>query len=468
MRLPLLFVAAGLSIQSVVAQSAHHAAPHFPKAQLGTKALREQLRELPRTTVPVLPTTKRSTAKRQPQAPVVPYQGHAYNWEEGEDGAAGKWVDAAHVQYTYNANAQVTQEVYTDSITHENLSQTLNTYNAQGVQTESIQQDWDGKAWENYERTATTFDAQQMATEEVTQEWSGTAWETYEGSKYENTYNAAKQLTSRVTKEYDVEEGAFINALRETYVLGTDGKPTQITFEEWADGAWEASYRHTDIVWHDYALGQARSYNFQELDEKDWVTTERYSATYTATGSVATTEYLEGENWIAYMRDTETRDEYGNLAELKLEDWNGDSWEYFYGIKNASRYNAAGNLIQQATQLVYPFFGIEEYTPLQMYTFTDFKEVALSSKARELAGRTSLYPNPATDAATLELPALRQAGMVRVEILNGVGQVLRTVEVRTQPGVTRATLELSGLSAGVYLVRAHTPEGTVTKRLMHR
>jgi hypothetical protein len=84
----------------------------------------------------------------------------------------------------------------------------------------------------------------------------------------------------------------------------------------------------------------------------------------------------------------------------------------------------------------------------------------------KLDARTALYPNPTTGKASLELSGLREQGLVKVDVVNVLGQVVLTMSARPQQGVITQTLNLSPLPTGVYSVRIHAQEGTVVKRLV--
>jgi hypothetical protein len=77
----------------------------------------------------------------------------------------------------------------------------------------------------------------------------------------------------------------------------------------------------------------------------------------------------------------------------------------------------------------------------------------------------ALFPSPARGSATLRYE-LSESGPARIEIYNLLGQRVRTVLDRRQPGGRyEETLDLSGLASGTYVVRL-TAGGTVqTERL---
>jgi hypothetical protein len=78
------------------------------------------------------------------------------------------------------------------------------------------------------------------------------------------------------------------------------------------------------------------------------------------------------------------------------------------------------------------------------------------------AATLKLWPNPAARECRVELP---QAVDAEVEVLNPLtGQVVR--RTRANAATAAATLDLQGLAAGLYHVRALLPGGPRTQRLV--
>jgi len=80
-------------------------------------------------------------------------------------------------------------------------------------------------------------------------------------------------------------------------------------------------------------------------------------------------------------------------------------------------------------------------------------------------GIEAVYPNPTRGRATVRL-ALEDAGLYRVDIVDMVGRVITTEEIREETsGVVEIPFELSGQSAGVYVIRVQdTGRGAVTQK----
>jgi hypothetical protein len=90
----------------------------------------------------------------------------------------------------------------------------------------------------------------------------------------------------------------------------------------------------------------------------------------------------------------------------------------------------------------------------------------LATAPAALAALATVYPSPAHGTATLLLPqALRGTSSSTVQLLNTLGQVVFT-RTLAAGGPDSIELPLTGLSAGIYVVRATTAAGLVAKRLV--
>ncbi|RAK70700.1 hypothetical protein DLM85_07705 [Hymenobacter edaphi] len=99
--------------------------------------------------------------------------------------------------------------------------------------------------------------------------------------------------------------------------------------------------------------------------------------------------------------------------------------------------------------------------------FLWFQPRVTSTLAAQLQATLSLYPNPTHGAVTLTVAGLRETtGMVKTEVLNPVGQVVRTLQLPVRQGVITQELNLRELPTGVYTLRLHTTGGTVVRRLV--
>ncbi|MBC8081731.1 MAG: T9SS type A sorting domain-containing protein [Hymenobacter sp.] len=87
------------------------------------------------------------------------------------------------------------------------------------------------------------------------------------------------------------------------------------------------------------------------------------------------------------------------------------------------------------------------------------------ARRQPLAGsRLSVYPNPTTGRATVELSGYTQA--TELSVCNAVGRQVLRLDLPGHAGIQQAPLDLSRLPAGVYLLRTRTADGLDVRRIL--
>jgi hypothetical protein len=79
----------------------------------------------------------------------------------------------------------------------------------------------------------------------------------------------------------------------------------------------------------------------------------------------------------------------------------------------------------------------------------------------------SLYPNPVnTPLVTLKMSGLGQQAPLQLEVLNILGQPVYTTQAVVYQGAIQQELNLTALPKGIYMLRVHASQGTITKQLV--
>ena len=81
------------------------------------------------------------------------------------------------------------------------------------------------------------------------------------------------------------------------------------------------------------------------------------------------------------------------------------------------------------------------------------------------ANNSSIFPNPAKNNATVAVN-LVNSSKVQVEVLNTVGQVVKTIQSQGQTGSNAINVDLNGLSSGIYFVNIKVDNAVSTKKLV--
>ncbi len=89
----------------------------------------------------------------------------------------------------------------------------------------------------------------------------------------------------------------------------------------------------------------------------------------------------------------------------------------------------------------------------------------LATAPAALVQQVALYPNPATSAVIIELPASLGHQAIAATLLDAVGREVRTLILPAQ-GTAAPQLDLRQLAAGVYALRLNTSAGVVVKKLV--
>ena len=98
------------------------------------------------------------------------------------------------------------------------------------------------------------------------------------------------------------------------------------------------------------------------------------------------------------------------------------------------------------------------------YQFTQTSTVGLDEKSGIIAG-SFIYPNPAQGSANLVVQ-LPSNSNLNLDIVNLMGQNVKSFTTRGNIGENNIPIDLSGLTAGVYLVNIKAGDAKATKKLI--
>lgn len=90
----------------------------------------------------------------------------------------------------------------------------------------------------------------------------------------------------------------------------------------------------------------------------------------------------------------------------------------------------------------------------------------LAATAPLAAAEVTVFPNPTHAAFTVQVPAVAGSPAVRAELLNTLGQVVRSQTAALPAAGTRLTVATTDLAAGIYTLRLRAGAATVVKRVV--
>ncbi|ALD21647.1 hypothetical protein AM218_11055 [Hymenobacter sp. DG25A] len=292
------------------------------------------------------------------------------------------------------------------------------------------------------------------------------AWVLTDGNRITVTRNGAGVWQEMIMETLQ-PNGSFINTSRQQYTI-VNNRHTEIVNQIWQNNAWVNATREINIEWADFNAQQYTSYIEQTWGNNTWQNAFRHTFSYPGNGSsVEVTENWSGTAWVNATRLSLLNDAQHNLTNNREEIWQGAAWvitsETRYLIKYGDNNRVLRTVEQQLTPGTTTFMNVSR---TNNSNFQAFSVTATRLALRENQG--SLYPNPAAEAATLEVSGLRETTPLQAEIMNSLGQVVRTQQVQPRQGTLRATLNLQKLAGGMYFIRLRTSEGAVLRQLLHR
>ena len=91
--------------------------------------------------------------------------------------------------------------------------------------------------------------------------------------------------------------------------------------------------------------------------------------------------------------------------------------------------------------------------------------VSIKETSQNSASNSFIYPNPASNNAVLAID-LKDNSTVDVNVMNALGQMVKTTKATAQTGANKINIDLNGLSTGIYMVNIKVDNATSTKKLI--
>ncbi|GAA3934058.1 T9SS type A sorting domain-containing protein [Hymenobacter algoricola] len=137
----------------------------------------------------------------------------------------------------------------------------------------------------------------------------------------------------------------------------------------------------------------------------------------------------------------------GGVATRNVARWNGTSWS---GLGTGVNAFVAALLPAPTGLYTGGDFTATGDASKSMVRVGFYSSTVLAAAAAQPALALSLYPNPAHAAATVRLPALPGTSQATLQLVDALGRVVRTEQVRLAAGGTSAELSLAGVAPGLY------------------
>jgi hypothetical protein len=326
-----------------------------------------------------------------------------------------------------------------------------------------VSQKWDAPttAWVNEFKYIYTYTSTGKVATMVIQHWDGTsAWIT--DSKNVYTYNAANQLSY---DQFQLWDGisAYVPSKQVTYYYDMAGNVINETNNDFVSSTPVFTSKK------DYTYNTANKMltaTHSTWNGAGWDNTEMFTHTYD-TSNRKTSELHQNYDGTAFVNDMIKlySDYTGANAATEIDQmWDTagtGSWKDTY--KYSYTYNTGGQLTsatRQSNDISIGWTNVMGDTKANYYygTFTSVKDV------RANGGTANLFPVPAQNAVTISIK-WNEAQSSTITVTDMLGRPVVTRSLNA--GTTEATISVSELAAGNYLVNINGANGaSVVKQIV--
>jgi len=362
----------------------------------------------------------------------------------------GNWEYITNTNYTYTNSGVLLEEIETDAETGENLNKFSWVFDSYGNLIENIQYIWDQGFWI-----------------------------VNSGEKYNYTFDI--DTVELVHKYFD--NGNWTEDWKIIYTVGPQHEWIEYTEYERIDNYWIGKYKAIDIVWHNWEKFQVESYSMQHWEYQFWRNKSRYSYEYQGDEYVGIKEQYQNNNWVLKNRETytksSTKDVYllesysaeiwinnekytiyfndlGDVTGNKLEFWEFNGWTIDFYTRYFLSYNENNDIIEIIIQNWYTYGS--SWHNVEKFIYSDFQYFELGTSEFVAEVDFKLYPNPANDFITIDLPGITKK--YNVHIYNILGQEV----FEDKLAQNKSAVDLRGLPDGLYIVQIELDGNTVISK----
>lgn len=222
-------------------------------------------------------------------------------------------------------------------------------YNAAGLETEELNQDWFASSglWGNNDKTDITYNAAGQIIHNIYQTYYINGWQN--ATQFDITYNTAGEETGIVNQEWNINTHAWVNIGKFEYSYNTEGLESQTLFQHWDidNNAW-LNVSKTDNSYN--TSGQEIQYISQYWNSTDnvWVNSSKNDKTYNAAG-LKSQEISQNWNsttnaWVNYDKIDNTYNSTGQRTQYIRQTWNSATKAWVNQTKYEDAFNIGGQV----------------------------------------------------------------------------------------------------------------------------
>ena len=351
----------------------------------------------------------------------------------------GAWQDPERIQWTYNADGQVTQKQV---------------------------EDFTGSSWLVLSLDEWGYDSLGARTTHLRMLWGGSSLDTVSFDRNVYSYNSFG--------ESDSYEGQYWDAFGQQWLVSDRFEFTYNTNQEWdsqvhtrlSGNAWDTVTYNTNYAWADFAARKVSAYEERYYASGQYVATYKFAYDWLPNDGYDEFQFylnpISGSfdstvwNHLAYNSN-------GHQTENLTYDYNNSAWELQQlSLLYDHAYNPDGSL-SQSTRRRYLSFPMA-YEPDYKWVYSNF--ITSSSAPEPVLGHVSWAPHPAGMSSSLVI-AREMPGRGCLEVYGLQGELLRRYGVVHGGGESRHELRLD-LAAGLYVYRLELDGEAVVGKLVVR
>lgn len=368
-------------------------------------------------------------------------------WQESD------WQPLAHTDVTYDSDGKVTSEI----ITYTDGEQYRYIYEGDNEHSYTYCSKYTGEDWEPFSREVSDLDpATGIEYHYIREMYIDGFW--YKVMEWNAWLEFLEgRLGRRTVSEYNEETKQTEYTYRYTYTYLESGSCSSMTTEKYTDGTF-VNYVKDDYSWlnelqyaqvlQSHWTGTAWLQNGKF--EYNWIDDHSYIWTYF-------TRLNETSPWNPFLRLTDRFDERGNQVEYLQERYMNQLWTLTFGSQYILTYEGTNltEKIAQDWQSGGLKSGSGEWVNAYRIVYSDFLNLG-TGDLQSTSLQMTCYPVPAGDQLTIEIHSVDPTSKTLM-LTNLRGQPIR--EETVSPLSSVVSWDITGLPAGIYLIRLTDPSG---------
>lgn len=367
------------------------------------------------------------------------------------DSTANNWVNWERIIYSYDANANIAEYVFsawnTTTQVWDNYYNIYNTYNANGKLIQDLWLNWDAgtNTWVNSGKSDYTYDANGNGIEELEYSWTVNGTWIYK-EKRTYSYNVNAQVVQELYDEWNVATNSWDKINKDDYTYNVNGDILEhINYYNWSTNNWNNKIRYTYNYNANNLLSTLLSENWNPSTNV-WQNGNLHIYEYDANNNLVTDSacWNPAGTWIPGSKDTYLYDANHNNLQHFIYNWEdtNNNWAIEWEIYNT--YDTNGNILE-----VLKYYSSVTYSGISkdVYYYS-LHGSSLAVDYNQNGQSVAIYPNPAQNS--LHIKNVAKDSKCVIYDING--------NLRLSASLLSEKLNISDLPKGIYMIKVQTED----------